>query len=145
MKKLLFCTPIILLALLFSCSQANSNKDRSAGNDSSTANNANAERDRMIANDQCINKAIETGNFNGIDTLWTDDIVDHTGPNGKEVRGKDSVKAALMQMAKSMKDIKIDSKSTLMILRKGICFLYPISVPPRLLLCKECRQIQNWT
>jgi len=110
MKKLFFCAPIILSALLLSCSQANSNKDGSRGSDSSTANNANSARDRMIANDRRINKALETGNFDGIDTLWTDDIVDHTGPMGKEVRGKDSVKAELIQMTKLMKDIKIDPK-----------------------------------
>ena len=122
MKKLLFCTPIILSALLFSCSQANSNKDGSPGNDSSTANNANAERDRMVANNERVNRAIETGNFNGIDTLWANDIVDHTGSMGKELRGRDSVKAELMQMTKMMKDIKIETKESAYDPEKGCLF-----------------------
>ncbi len=122
MKKMLFCTYLVLLGLLLSCSHANTNKENSIGNNNNTSNNLNREREKMIANNELVNRAIETGNFDGIDTLWADDIVDHSGPMGEEVHGKDSLKAVLMQMSKSMKDIKIDTKVSAYDPEKGYLF-----------------------
>lgn len=118
---LLYMTPA-LLVLLLACSQNNTNKENSTGNANDMANNDNAERQKMIANNERVNRAIETGNFDGTDTLWADDIVDHSGPGGKEVRGKDSLKAMLMLMSKSMKDIKIDTKVSAYDHEKGYLF-----------------------
>lgn len=122
MKSLLSCFCLLSSILVLSCSQANSNKENAAGSDSSTVNNDNKEREKMIANNERINRAIETGNFDGIDTLWANDIVDHTGPMGKEVRGKDSVKAELVQMHNSMKDIKFETKASAYDPEKGYLF-----------------------
>ncbi len=125
MKVSLFCISVILSSLLFSCSQPESNKKNgtaTANNMSDMSNNDKNERDKMIANNELVNRAIESGNFNGIDTLWADDIVEHSGPMGKEVRGKDSIKAELMTMHKSMKDIKIETKTAAFDPEKGYLF-----------------------
>ena len=77
----------------------------SAGSDNK---NINGEDEKYKANTPAVFKAIETGNFDGIDSLWADNIVDHSGPNGKEVRGKDSIKVGLQKMHNSVKDLKFD-------------------------------------
>ncbi len=70
MKKMLFYICPALLVLLLSCSQDNTNKENSTGNDNNTGDNLSQERERMIANNERVNRAIETGNFDGIYTLW---------------------------------------------------------------------------
>ncbi len=70
MKKMVFYICPALLVPLLSCSQDNTNKENSTGNDNNTGDNLSQERERMIANNERVNRAIETGNFDGIYTLW---------------------------------------------------------------------------
>jgi steroid delta-isomerase-like uncharacterized protein len=104
-KHLVF--PMIFLAFLFlSCSNRNESTDKMSARSEDT--NINKEEEKFKANTPAVFKAIETGNFDGVDSLWADNIVDHSGPNGKEVRGKDSIKAELQKMHNSIKDLKFD-------------------------------------
>ena len=53
-------------------------------------------------------KAIESGNFDGIDTLMADDMVDHDMHTGANVKGKDSVIAMLKGIHSMFKDVKFN-------------------------------------
>lgn len=59
-----------------------------------------------------IMKAIETGDAATINSLIADDVVDHMGPNGKEIRGGDILKPMLIDMHKHIKDLKFDVITT---------------------------------
>jgi predicted SnoaL-like aldol condensation-catalyzing enzyme len=102
MKKLVSCTTTICLYFLLSCNNANDNKANTTSNTTTTS-----EQEKYIDNNERVYRALETGNFNGIDSLWADNIVDHM-PKG-DVKGKDSVKASLMEMHNQMKDFKIET------------------------------------
>ncbi|MGN6533745.1 MAG: nuclear transport factor 2 family protein, partial [Ginsengibacter sp.] len=65
---------------------------------STTAANTNSQNEENIANNAKIYKAIETGDMSSIDTLIATDVVDHDGPNGTEVKGKDSIVKMLGDM-----------------------------------------------
>jgi len=53
-------------------------------------------------------KAIETGNATTIDSLISNDIVDHMGPHGKEMKGGDKLKPMLIDMHNHWKNLKFD-------------------------------------
>jgi steroid delta-isomerase-like uncharacterized protein len=59
-----------------------------------------------------IMKAIETGDAATINSLIADDVVDHMGPDGKEIKGGDKLKPMLIDMHKHMKDLKFDVITT---------------------------------
>lgn len=89
-----------------SCSNGNKNTDKMSAGSENTG--INQEDEKYKANTPGVFRAIETGNFNGIDSFWADNIVDHNASNGKEIRGKDSIKAGLQQMHNSIKDLKFN-------------------------------------
>jgi hypothetical protein len=105
MKKFLF--PAMCLYILISCSEADTNKEKlnSSKEGASTTSQADA---KYLTSTPTVYKALETGNFNNVDTLWADDIVDHGGNNGKDIKGKDSVKSILVKMHNELKDIKLE-------------------------------------
>lgn len=74
----------------------------------STAANTNNQNETNIANNAKVYKAIETGDMSSIDTLIATDAVDHDGPNGSEVRGRDSIVKMLGQIHNHFKDLKTD-------------------------------------
>jgi len=105
MKK--FLLPAVCLYTLISCNDAGTNKEKmnSSNEGASAASHSEA---KYLTSTPAVYKAIETGNFTGIDTLWADDIVDHGGNNGKDIKGKDSIKPMLAKMHNDLKDIKLE-------------------------------------
>jgi ketosteroid isomerase-like protein len=53
-------------------------------------------------------KAIESGDATAIDTLIADDVVDHMGPHGKEIKGGSTLKPMLIDMHNHWKGLKFD-------------------------------------
>jgi predicted SnoaL-like aldol condensation-catalyzing enzyme len=82
----------------------------SCNNPSSTtpAAGTSSQIETNIANNLKIYKAIETGNVSSIDTLIATDAVDHDGPNGTEIKGRDSIVKMLAGMHNQFKDFKAD-------------------------------------
>ncbi|HVK97550.1 MAG TPA: nuclear transport factor 2 family protein [Flavisolibacter sp.] len=100
MKQLLFA--FIVMAMLISC-----NNPRVAGsnekNDHASIAERNAEKTKAVY------RAIETGDVSKIDTLFTDDVVDHNaGPQGQDIRGRDSVIAMLGQIHNYFDGLKLE-------------------------------------
>ncbi|MGN6194375.1 MAG: ester cyclase [Ginsengibacter sp.] len=73
-----------------------------------TAANTNTENETHLADNNKIYKAIETGDVSAIDTLIAADAVEHDGPNGTEVKGRDSIVKMLGLMHTQIKDLKTD-------------------------------------
>lgn len=73
-----------------------------------TASNTNTQNETNIANNAKIYKAIETGDVSPIDTLIATDAVDHDGPNGADVKGRDSIVKMLGQIHNQIKNLKTD-------------------------------------
>src|SRR6478735_1752384 len=94
MKKNLI-TAAGLLCLLISCKCPNANAD------------AEVIQKNLDVNAK-IMKAIETGDATTINSLIADDVVDHMGPHGKELRGGAVIKPMLIDMHKHMKDFKYE-------------------------------------
>jgi len=98
MKRLILCAAV--MAVAFSC---NNNPSSTAAND-----NGNSRQEQNIASNKKIYTAIETGDTSPIDTLIATDAVDHDGPRGTEVNGKDSILQLLRDIHNHVKDIKFD-------------------------------------
>ena len=65
--------------------------------------------DRNAENTKKVYRAIETGDTKGLDTLFTDDVVDHNGgAQGQDVRGKDSVIAFLASIHNYFDNLKLE-------------------------------------
>lgn len=89
------------IALMASC-------ETKVANDSSTnmaaADEKNAEATKKVYH------ALETGDVKGLDSLFTDDVVDHDGGmNGGDIKGKDSVIAAIAQVSTFFSGLKVES------------------------------------
>ena len=82
----------------------------SCNNSASTtpAGKPGSKNDVNIANNLKVYKAIETGDVSSIDTLIASDAVDHDGPNGTEIKGRDGIVKMLGDMHNHVKDLKID-------------------------------------
>ncbi|MDQ6813240.1 MAG: ester cyclase, partial [Bacteroidota bacterium] len=91
---------------LISCNEK-SGKDTIASSNSS-ASNTTDDRKQMEANSEQVYRAIETGNFTGIDTTMAPDIIEHSGPHG-EIKGRDSVIASLKQISVMNKNVKVET------------------------------------
>jgi predicted SnoaL-like aldol condensation-catalyzing enzyme len=98
MKKIL-CGLSVAMFFLISCN--NSASTTPAGNTAS-------QNDVIIANSLKIYKAIETGDVSSIDTLIASDAIDHDGPNGTDINGRDSIVKMLGDMHNQVKDLKAD-------------------------------------
>jgi predicted SnoaL-like aldol condensation-catalyzing enzyme len=98
MKRLILCAAVMTVA--FSCN----NNPSSA----TTEGNGNSQQEQNIANNKKIYTAIETGDTSPVDTLIATDAVDHDGPGGTEVNGKDSILHLLAGLHNHIKDIRFD-------------------------------------
>jgi predicted SnoaL-like aldol condensation-catalyzing enzyme len=98
MKKILSGLSVAM-CFLISCN--NSPSTTPAGNSAS-------QNDVNIANNSRVYKAIETGDVSSIDTLIASDAIDHDGPHGTEIKGRDSIVKMLGDMHKEIKDLKMD-------------------------------------
>lgn len=99
MKKLILCAAV--MAVAFSCNNNPSSTTATTGND-------NSQQEKNIANNKKIYTAIESGDTSPIDSLIANDAVDHDGPYGMEVKGKDSILHLLNDMHNHFKDLKFD-------------------------------------
>jgi predicted SnoaL-like aldol condensation-catalyzing enzyme len=109
MKKFLF--PLIAAALITSCDNKTSESTEKStetstekmGTDHATMADRNAEATNKVY------RALESGNFAGIDTILTDDVIDHDGgPQGQDIKGKDSVMANLTRMHNYFDGLKFE-------------------------------------
>jgi predicted SnoaL-like aldol condensation-catalyzing enzyme len=98
MKRLILSAAILSLAI--SCNNPSST--------TATNSDANTQQEKNIANSKKAYTAIETGNTSLIDSMVANDIVDHDGPGGMEIKGKDSVLHMLADIHNHIKDIKFD-------------------------------------
>jgi len=98
MKKFLFSSSVVMF-ILISCNNAPS---------STPAATTSSQTDINMANNLKIYKAIQTGDVSAIDTLIASDAIDHDGPNGTEVKGRDSIVKMLGDMHNHVKDLKLD-------------------------------------
>ena len=98
MKRLILSAAILSLAV--SCNNPSST--------TATNGDANTQQEKNIANGKKVYTAIETGNTSPIDSLVANDMVDHDGPGGTEVKGKDSVVHMLADIHNHFKNMKFD-------------------------------------
>ena len=98
MKKVLFAA-IVMIAMT-SC------ETRVAG-DTSTDHKAVADHHAEATNK--VYRAIESGDIAALDTLFTDDVIDHNaGPQGQDIKGKDSVIAMVGQIHNYFEGLKME-------------------------------------
>ena len=97
MKKIYFSS-LVILFFLVACKD---NSTTATGND-------NSQNDKNIENNLKVYKAIETGNMASVDTLFATDVLDHDGPHGSDVKGKDSVLHMLTDLHNHIKNFKLD-------------------------------------
>ena len=96
MKKIIFSAAISMLA--FSC---NNPATTATGNNQSQV-------EKNLANNRKVYTAIETGDVTPIDSIIATDAVDHDGPMGTDVKGKDSILHMLGDIHNHVKNIKLD-------------------------------------
>jgi predicted SnoaL-like aldol condensation-catalyzing enzyme len=84
----------------------------SCTNPSSSTTNETTQQEKNIANNKKVYTAIETGNTSPIDSLIADDAVDHEGPGGMELKGKDSILHLLGDIHNHYKNLKLDPISS---------------------------------
>lgn len=98
MKKILIAFSAI--AFMASC------ETKVAGD---SATDAAAIADKHVEGTKKVFRAIETGDVSGLDSLFTEDVIDHNaGPKGEDIVGRDSVKAAISKMHTYMEGIKFE-------------------------------------
>jgi predicted SnoaL-like aldol condensation-catalyzing enzyme len=95
MKKILFAA---FAGLLFIC--ASCNTDTTTTSD----NNDNAQEQKNLAASDVISKAFQTGDVAGIDSVVSDDFIDHTDRG--DMKGRDSLKAMVKFIHSNFKDMK---------------------------------------
>lgn len=100
MKQLLFV--LAGMVMLISCNDAKVVDSTEGGNHAAIA-------DRNAETTKKVYKAIESGDVNGLDTLFTEDVVDHNGnPDGSDVKGRDSVKAFIGRIHNYIDNLKME-------------------------------------
>jgi predicted SnoaL-like aldol condensation-catalyzing enzyme len=98
MKKILSGLSVIV-CFLISCNHSTS---------TTPAANTGSQNDVNIANNNKVYKAIETGDVSSIDTLIASDAIDHDGPQGTDIKGRDNIVKMLADMHNHVKDLKLD-------------------------------------
>jgi predicted SnoaL-like aldol condensation-catalyzing enzyme len=89
MKQVLFI--LTAATIMMSCNDSS----KVAG----TTDNNTADHAKMTENMKTVYRAIETGDVSKMDSLLTDDFVDHNGnPDGSDIKGKDSALKMLSQI-----------------------------------------------
>ncbi len=97
MKKILFAA---FAGLLFICTSCNT--DTTVTSD----NNDNAQEQKNLAASDVISKAFQTGDITGIDSVVSDDFIDHTDRG--DMKGRDSLKAMVNFVHSNFKDMKTE-------------------------------------
>ncbi|MCE3282733.1 MAG: SnoaL-like polyketide cyclase [Chitinophagaceae bacterium] len=98
MKKVLFVAA--LAVAMVSC-------DTKVSNEASTDHKAVA--DKNAEGTKKVFAALQSGDVAGLDSLFTEDVIDHdAGPNGQDIKGRDSVKAAIAKMHTYFEGLKIE-------------------------------------
>jgi predicted ester cyclase len=99
MKKIFF---IAFAALLCICTSCNSKSDTTA-----TSDNGDKEREQKnIAASDAVTNAFQTGDASGLDSVISDDFIDHTDRGDK--KGRDSLKAMVNFVHANFKDMKME-------------------------------------
>jgi len=97
MKKVLFAAAV--LCCITSC------ETKVAG----TTDAANAVAEQNANGTRQVYKALETGDTKALDTLFTDDVIDHNaGDQGQDIKGKDSVIASVGKMHMYFDNLKME-------------------------------------
>jgi predicted SnoaL-like aldol condensation-catalyzing enzyme len=97
MKKIFFGA---LVAVACFCTACNNDTDANAGN------KYTQEEQMNIAASDVIMKAFQTGDVSGIDSVVSDDFIDHTDRG--DMKGRDSLKAMVNWVHANMKDMKTE-------------------------------------
>lgn len=98
--KTFFCvTGVCMLFYLMSCTDSTKPTTDTSGT---------SKADEYLAKNRMVYKAIETGDSAALDSLIANDAVDHSGPNGTDVKGTDSVKDMLADIHNHLKDGKFE-------------------------------------
>jgi len=108
MKKFSMIASAGLIIFITAC---NNSGEKSATTDTTAASMtpSTSTGDKNIATVHAINDAISSGDIAKLDQYIAKDGVDHSGDNGKEVKGLDSIKAELAHMHDTYKDLKLES------------------------------------
>src|SRR5687767_11520884 len=96
MKKILFAA----FAALLSFSSCDTDTTRTSDD------NDNTQEQKNIAASNVISKAFETGDVSGIDSVVSDDFIDHTAEG--DMKGRDSLKASIRFIHSTFKDMKME-------------------------------------
>jgi hypothetical protein len=95
MKKLLFVALTMFVCYLTSCE--------------SVTDNHNSQAEKNTANSKEVYRAAETGDVSRLDNFISADFVNHSGGAGdKEIKGRDSLKAAVGDLHNHIRDLKYD-------------------------------------
>jgi predicted SnoaL-like aldol condensation-catalyzing enzyme len=97
MKKIFFAA---FVAVTCFCTACNNDSDSTAGN------KYTQEEQMNIAASDVIMKAFQTGDVSGIDSVVSDDFIDHTDRG--DMKGRDSLKAMVNWVHANMKDMKTE-------------------------------------
>ena len=100
MKKILFAASAGLLCFCMSCN----NESKST---TETSDSTSSQAQKNLAASHVVNKAFETGDASGIDSVVAEDFLDHTGDHG-DVRGRDSLKKMINMVHTTFKDMKME-------------------------------------
>lgn len=95
MKQLLIAAATVLCCSLLSCQNAPNN----------TTANDQGEKNKMAIRD--VYQGIQTGDVTKLSAI-ADDAVDHSGPNGQEIKGGENIKKMLTDMHNHIKDLKME-------------------------------------
>ncbi len=93
MKKILFAA--FAMCMFASCT-----------NDATTTTKVTTEEQKNVAASDVIMKAFQTGDVSGIDSVVSDDFLDHTDRG--DMKGRDSLKAMVNWVHTNMKDMKAE-------------------------------------
>ena len=97
MKKILFAALAGVFCIFTSC-----NSDTATG----SGNRYTEQEQKNMAASDVIMKAFQTGDVSGIDSVVSDDFIDHTDRG--DMKGRDSLKAAVKWIHANMKDMKTE-------------------------------------
>ena len=108
MKKFLF--PLIAIALFTSCENKKAEStEKSTETAAGGMDHAAMADDRNAEMTNTVFRALETGNTAGIDTILSEDVVDHDfGPMGTDIKGRDSVLAHIGRLHNYFDGLKIE-------------------------------------
>jgi predicted SnoaL-like aldol condensation-catalyzing enzyme len=99
MKKIFFAAFTAVVCICSSCTDTSSTS-------ATTDKKENSSVQKNLAANDVITKAFETGDVKGIDSVVSDDFLDHTDHG--DVKGRDSLKAMVSMVHGMMKDMKIE-------------------------------------